>query len=213
MIVVTLVEVLPGTTVGIKVEEGVVLAAEKRVSYGLYLMSKSGKKVYLILDKMGLASAGLMADMQTLARIVEAEMRLYELDSGIPPKVHTVAKTLSYILYERRLLPYYAELIVGGIDEDGSHLYTLDPIGAIIEDNYAALGSGTQLAISVIESNYRADMTLEETFNLALRSMHAAMKRDAASGDGVDILVIKKDGAFERTYTMSELDRMFSKSA
>jgi proteasome beta subunit len=211
--VVTLVEVLPGTTVGIKVEEGVVLAAEKRVSYGLYLMSKSGKKVYLILDKMGLASAGLMADMQTLARIVEAEMRLYELDSGIPPKVHTVAKTLSYILYERRLLPYYAELIVGGIDEDGSHLYTLDPIGAIIEDNYAALGSGTQLAISVIESNYRADMTLEETFNLALRSMHAAMKRDAASGDGVDILVIKKDGAFERTYTMSELDRMFSKSA
>ncbi|MCC6003139.1 MAG: archaeal proteasome endopeptidase complex subunit beta [Thermofilum sp.] len=209
----TLVEVLPGTTVGIKVEEGVVLAAEKRVSYGLYLMSKSGKKVYLILDKMGLASAGLMADMQTLARIVEAEMRLYELDSGIPPKVHTVAKTLSYILYERRLLPYYAELIVGGIDEDGSHLYTLDPIGAIIEDNYAALGSGTQLAISVIESNYRADMTLEETFNLALRSMHAAMKRDAASGDGVDILVIKKDGAFERTYTMSELDRMFSKSA
>jgi len=213
LIVVTLVEVLPGTTVGIKVEEGVVLAAEKRVSYGLYLMSKSGKKVYLILDKMGLASAGLMADMQTLARIVEAEMRLYELDSGIPPKVHTVAKTLSYILYERRLLPYYAELIVGGIDEDGSHLYTLDPIGAIIEDNYAALGSGTQLAISVIESNYRADMTLEETFNLALRSMHAAMKRDAASGDGVDILVIKKDGAFERTYTMSELDRMFSKSA
>jgi proteasome beta subunit len=211
--VVTLVEVLPGTTVGIKVEEGVVLAAEKRVSYGLYLMSKSGKKVYLILDKMGLASAGLMADMQTLARIVEAEMRLYELDSGISPKVHTVAKTLSYILYERRLLPYYAELIVGGIDEDGSHLYTLDPIGAIIEDNYAALGSGTQLAISVIESNYRADMTLEETFNLALRSMHAAMKRDAASGDGVDILVIKKDGAFERTYTMSELDRMFSKSA
>ncbi|MEM3782462.1 MAG: proteasome subunit beta, partial [Thermofilum sp.] len=177
-------EALPGTTVGIKVDGGVVLAAEKRVAYQLYLMSKSGKKVYLILDKMGLASAGLMADMQTLARIIEAEMRLYELDSGISPKVQTVAKTLSYILYERRLFPYYAEILVGGIDEEGSHLYTLDPIGAIIEDNYSALGSGTQLAISIIEAEYKPDMKVEDAKTLAIKALYAAMKRDASSGDG-----------------------------
>jgi len=204
-------ETLPGTTVGIRVEEGVVLAAEKRVAYQLYLMSKSGKKVYLILDKMGLASAGLMADMQTLARILEAEMRLYELTSGMPPKVHTVAKTLSYILYERRLFPYYAEVLVGGIDE-GAHLYTLDPIGAIIEDNYSALGSGTQLAISIIEAEYESNMTVEDAKMLALKSLYAAMKRDASSGDGVDLLAISKDKTYEHMYPLSEIDRMFSKT-
>jgi proteasome beta subunit len=204
-------EALPGTTVGIKVEGGVVLAAEKRVAYQLYLMSKSGKKVYLILDKMGLASAGLMADMQTLARIIEAEMRLYELDSGISPKVQTVAKTLSYILYERRLFPYYAEILVGGIDEEGSHLYTLDPIGAIIEDNYSALGSGTQLAISIIEAEYKPDMKVEDAKTLAMKALYAAMKRDASSGDGVDVLVISKDKTYEQTYSVGDIEKMFSK--
>ncbi|AGT34974.1 MULTISPECIES: archaeal proteasome endopeptidase complex subunit beta [Thermofilum] len=204
-------EALPGTTVGIKVDGGVVLAAEKRVAYQLYLMSKSGKKVYLILDKMGLASAGLMADMQTLARIIEAEMRLYELDSGISPKVQTVAKTLSYILYERRLFPYYAEILVGGIDEEGSHLYTLDPIGAIIEDNYSALGSGTQLAISIIEAEYKPDMKVEDAKTLAIKALYAAMKRDASSGDGVDVLVISKDKTYEQTYSVGDIEKMFSK--
>jgi proteasome beta subunit len=204
-------EALPGTTVGIKIDGGVVLAAEKRVAYQLYLMSKSGKKVYLILDKMGLASAGLMADMQTLARIIEAEMRLYELDSGISPKVQTVAKTLSYILYERRLFPYYAEILVGGIDEEGSHLYTLDPIGAIIEDNYSALGSGTQLAISIIEAEYKPDMKVEDAKTLAIKALYAAMKRDASSGDGVDVLVISKDKTYEQTYSVGDIEKMFSK--
>jgi proteasome beta subunit len=204
-------EALPGTTVGIKVDGGVVLAAEKRVAYQLYLMSKSGKKVYLILDKMGLASAGLMADMQTLARIIEAEMRLYELDSGISPKVQTVAKTLSYILYERRLFPYYAEILVGGIDEEGSHLYTLDPIGAIIEDNYSALGSGTQLAISIIEAEYKPDLKVEDAKTLAIKALYAAMKRDASSGDGVDVLVISKDKTYEQTYSVGDIEKMFSK--
>ncbi|MEZ0345407.1 MAG: archaeal proteasome endopeptidase complex subunit beta [Infirmifilum sp.] len=195
------IEQLPGTTVGIKVADGVVLAAEKRVTYGLYLMSKSGKKVYRILDRMGLASAGLMADMQTLARIIEFEMRIYELDAGISPSVWTAAKLLSYILYGRRLFPYFAEMVIGGLDENGSHLYSLDPIGAIIEDDYIALGSGTQLAISIIENNYSPSMDIEAAENLAVKAIEAAMRRDAASGDGIDVLTITKQGSREKTLT------------
>ncbi|QOJ78242.1 archaeal proteasome endopeptidase complex subunit beta [Infirmifilum lucidum] len=195
------VEVLPGTTVGVKVVDGVVLAAEKRVSYGLYLMSKSGKKVYRILDRMGLASAGLIADMQTLARIIEAEMRIYELDAGITPSVWTAAKLLSYVLYERRLFPYFAEIIVGGMDETGSHLYSLDPIGAIIEDDYVALGSGSRLAISIIESSYSSSMSLDDAEKLAIKAIEAAMKRDAASGDGIDVLTISKKSVSEKSLT------------
>ncbi len=194
-------EVLPGTTVGIKSPQGVVLAAEKRVAYGFYLMSKAGKKVFRVLDRMGIASAGLMADMQTLSRILEAEVKLYELDSGISPRVWTVAKLLSAILYGRRLFPYYAEVVVGGIDDTGPHLYSLDPIGAIMEEEYVAVGSGAQLAISVIESEYSKSISLEEAERLAIKSLDAAMRRDAISGDGIDMLVIGESGAVEKTLT------------
>lgn len=195
------VETLPGTTVGVRVEEGVVLAAEKRVAYGFYLMSKSGKKVYRILDRVGIASAGLVADMQTLARILEAEMRIYELDAGQPPTVASAAKLLSYILYERRLFPYYAEMLVGGVDETGAHLYSLDPIGAVLEDNYVAAGTGAQLAISILEANYRDGMNIQEAEQIALRSLEAAMKRDAVSGDGIDMLIITRTSSHEKSYT------------
>lgn len=194
-------EVLPGTTVGIKTSDGVVLVAEKRVAYGFYLMSRAGKKVFRILDRMGIASAGLMADMQTLSRILEAEMKLYELDSGMSPTVWTAAKLLSAVLYGRRLFPYYAEVIVGGIDETGAHLYSLDPIGAIIEEDYVAMGSGAQLAISVIETAYSKDMKIDEAEKLAIKVIDAAMKRDIASGDGIDILVIMKDNVVEKSLT------------
>lgn len=194
-------EVLPGTTVGVRVKDGVVLAAEKRVAYGFYLMSRAGKKVFPVLDTMGIASAGLMADMQTLARILEAEIRLYELEVGAKPSVWTAAKLLSTILYGRRMLPYYAEVLVGGVDDKGSHLYSLDPIGAIIEENYVAAGSGAQLAISILESNYRPEMSLEEAEKLAISSIEAAMKRDAVSGDGIDILIISSGGLKEKTIT------------
>jgi len=194
-------EVLPGTTVGIRVKDGVVLAAEKRVAYGFYLISRAGKKVFPVLDNMGIASAGLMADMQTLARILEAEIRLYELEVGAKPSVWTAAKLLSTILYGRRLFPYYAEVLVGGIDDGGSHLYSLDPIGAIIEEDYVAAGSGAQLAISILESGYTPGMGIEEAEKLAISSVEAAMKRDAVSGDGIDILVIDSNGLRERTLT------------
>jgi len=194
-------EVLPGTTVGLRVKEGVVLAAEKRVAYGLYLMSRAGKKVFPVLDNMGIASAGLMADMQTLARILEAEIRLYELDSGIKPRVWTAAKLLSAILYGRRLLPYYAETIVGGVDEEGSHIYSLDPIGAVIEEDYVAAGSGTQLAISILEEKYAENLPIGEAEKLAVEALEAAMRRDAVSGDGIDLLIITPEGRVEKTLT------------
>ncbi|MEM0093756.1 MAG: archaeal proteasome endopeptidase complex subunit beta [Thermofilum sp.] len=194
-------EALPGTTVGVRVEEGVVLAAEKRVAYGFYLMSKAGKKVYRILDRIGIASAGLIADMQTLARILEAEMKIYELDAGQPPTVWSAAKLLSYILYERRLFPYYAEMLVGGVDEAGSHLYSLDPIGAVLEENYVAAGTGAQLAISILEASYRRDMSVQEAEQVALKALEAAMKRDAVSGDGIDMLVITRTASHEKSYT------------
>jgi len=188
----------PGATaVGIKAGDGVVLAADKRVTYGYTLMSKAGKKVFKILDRAGVASAGFIADMQTLARVLEAEMKLFELESGLRPRVYSVAKLLSLILYNSKQMPYLVETIVGGVDEEGPHIYVLDPLGAIIEEEYAALGTGAQLAISIIEGEYKRGMSLENARSLALKAVKAAFSRDAVSGDGVDLLVIDDRGVKE----------------
>ena len=184
-------EYYPGaTTVGIKVNEGVVLAADKRVTYGLMLFSKAGKKVFKITDKVGIASAGIISDMQTIARTLEAEMRLYELETGMPIKVSNVAKLLSIMLYNRRIYPYLIETVVGGIDDEGAHLMVCDPIGAIIEDDYTALGTGAQVAIGIVENSYEKNMGLNEARELAVKAVKAAFSRDAVSGDGIDLLII-----------------------
>ena len=188
----------PGATaVGIVARDGVVLAADKRVAYGFTLMSKAGRKVFKITDRIGIASAGLMSDMQTLARSLEAEVKLYEFETGTPMSVRGVAKLLSIILFNRRHLPYYVDTIVGGVDSTGPHMYVLDPIGAVIEDKFAALGTGAQLAISVLENEYREDLPIDLARELAVKAVKTAFSRDAVSGDGIDLLLIGESGTRE----------------
>ena len=196
----------PGATVvGCCVKEGVVLAAEKRVSYGFYMISKAGKKVFKINDRMGMACAGLIADMQAIARTLAAEARLYEIEHGRLMPIRAAAKLLSVILFNRRTQPYITETLIGGIDDTGSHLYVLDPIGALIEDRYAAVGSGGAIAIAVLENGYREDLSIKEAEKLCINAVISAIKRDAISGDGVDVLVISRQGCIEKSYSIREV--------
>lgn len=188
----------PGATaVGIKATDGVVLAADKRVTYGFTLMSRSGKKVFKITDKLSMASAGFIADMQVIAKNIEAEIRLYELESGQTISVYSAAKLMSQLLYNKRSYPYMVEVIVGGVDSQGAHIYILDPIGAVIEDEYATLGTGSQVAIGIIEDSYRKDISLEDAKALAIKAVKAAFSRDAVSGDGIDVITISDEGSEE----------------
>jgi len=186
------------TTVGLRVEEGVVLASEKRVSYGFTVTSKSAKKIFKISDHLGIACAGLIGDMQAIARSLRAELKLYELDTNRKMSVRAAAKLLANILFSQRYMPLMSETLVGGVDDTGSHLFVLDAIGSLIEDDYAALGSGATIAIGILEAVYRKDMTIDDAKGLAIRAVRAAIERDALSGDGIDVLTITKKGAEER---------------
>ena len=186
------------TTVGVRVRNGVVLGSEKRVSYGGFILSKAGKKVYKLTDRIGIAFAGLFADMQMLAKILAAEISYYEVTLEKPMRVSAAAKLLSNILYANKLIPFITEVLVGGVDDTGPHLYVLDPVGSLIEDDYAALGSGAPIAIGVLEAEYRSDMSVDEAERLVEKAIRVAMERDAISGDGIDILVIEaKNGRVE----------------
>jgi proteasome beta subunit len=192
---------VPGaTTVGVVCKDGVILASEKRVSYGYLIVSKGGKKVFKITDKIGAACAGLVSDMQILVREVEAYGNLFSLDIGRPTSVRSISKLMSNLLFARRLAPLITQTIVGGIDdEEGASLYVLDILGSVIPDKYAVVGSGTEIAMGVVEEGYKEDLTMEEAKDLVVRAIKSAVSRDIMSGDGIDFLLITKDGTTEES--------------
>jgi proteasome beta subunit len=191
---------LPGaTTIGVVCKNGVILASEKRVAYGYLVLSKAGKKVFKVTDRIGTACAGLVSDMQNLARQAAAYTFLHTVDSNRATSVNAVAKLMANILFERRLFPLLTQTIVGGIDDEGPRIYVLDPLGSVLPDKYACVGSGTEIAIGIIETEYREDMTVEEAKDLVLRSLKVAASRDVQSGDGADLLIITPEGTVEET--------------
>ncbi len=188
------------TAIGLVAKDGVVLSADRRVSYGDgYILSKSVKKVFTLNDVVGVASAGIPADFQSLVDSLIFNVRLYELDTRRRAKPSNIARILSVILYQRRMYsPYFAEMIVGGLEDDLPRLFVLDPAGSSLEDKYAAVGSGAKLAIGILERSYSPDMDSEEAIKVAERAMRGAIERDALSGDGIDILFIGKEGKIEK---------------
>ncbi len=190
---------MPGATaVGITFNGGIVLASEKRIAFGNFLVSKSTKKTFPITSKVGATCAGLVADMQilTLQIAALAKIRKMELKRDVPP--NTVAKMMSNMMYERRFFPLLTQVIVGGV-VDKPMMYTLDPLGSVLPDEYAAVGTGAEMALGVLDPQFKANMTQEEAIDLAKRAVRSAALRDSASGDGLDILVITKDGTKEFT--------------
>jgi len=191
---------IPGaTTIGVVCSDGVVLASEKRVSYGYLVMSRVGKKVFRVTDRVGAACAGLVSDMQILIREVEAYANLFKLDANRPITVRSAAKVMSNLLFGRRLFPLITQTIVGGMDEEGASLYVLDVLGSVIPDRYAAVGSGAEIALGVLEQGYKDGLTVKEARELVTRAIKSAVSRDVMSGDGVDFLTVTKEGIEEES--------------
>jgi len=189
---------MPGaTTIGVVCKDGVVLASERRVSYGYFVMSKSGKKVFKIADSIGAACAGLVADMQVLTKEVAVYLNLYSYERDRHASVRSAAKVMSNLLFERRLFPYLAQTIVGGVDEEGPSLYVLDPLGSVIDDKFASVGSGSEIAVGVLEAEYKEGLTVDQGKELVMKAAKAALARDIGSGNGLDIMTITKSGIRE----------------
>ena len=182
------------TTIGIVFDGGVILATEKRATMGYMIASKKAKKVYKVADRIGLTTAGGVGDAQQLARILTVECNLYQIRRSRPITVGAAATLLSNYLNQNRHFPYYVQLLVGGIDETGPSVYSVDAMGgATKEEEIVATGSGSPMAYGVLEDRYRKNMKEDEAIDIAVRALKSAMKRDAGSGEGIHVVVITKD--------------------
>jgi proteasome beta subunit len=192
-------EFMPGATVvGISYNDGVILAADKRVSFGNFVVNKNIKKTFTVTDYVGAACAGMVADMQVLVRQVEALAKIRKLETRreVPP--NSIAKLMSVIMFERRYFPLLTQVIVGGINEK-PEIYTLDPLGSVLPDNYAAVGTGAEGALGIMDAEFKPNMSEEAVTELASRAIRSATQRDASSGDGIDILYVTRTGHREET--------------
>jgi proteasome beta subunit len=182
------------TTIGLVFSTGVILATEKRATMGYMIASKKAKKVYQVADRIGLTTAGGVGDAQQIARILRVECNLYQIRRSRPITVGATATLLSNYLNQNRYFPYYVQLLVGGVDEAGPSVYSVDAMGgATKEEEIVATGSGSPMAYGVLEDRFTPKMSEDEAIDLAIRGLKSAMKRDAGSGEGVHVVVITKD--------------------
>jgi proteasome beta subunit len=157
------------------------------------------RKVFKLTDTIGAACAGLVSDMQVLIREVEAYANLFQLDTSRPLAVKSAAKLMSNLLFNRRMFPLITQTIVGGIDDEGASLYVLDVLGSVIPDKYTAVGSGSEIAFGVLEQGFKENLNQKEAKDLVTRAIKSAVSRDVMSGDGVDYLIITKEGINEES--------------
>jgi proteasome beta subunit len=197
---------VPGAVgVAVKCKDGVVLGNDRRATWGYTVTNKSTKKVFNLTKYIGIAAYGLIGDFQMLTKIMKAQANLYKLDARERITTKSMGKLLSNYLYSRKMYPLYTNLIVAGMDKDGPKLYTLDAIGSLMPDDYGTAGTGMMLSLGILEAEYDSEMTVAQGEELVEKAIRNSIKRDAMSGNGIDILTITKDGATEKFIEIEEL--------
>ena len=187
--------VLKGTTtIGVVCRDGVILASDTRVTMGFYVAHKFGKKVYKIDDHLGMTIAGTVADAQRVVDILTANAQLYRINMNRPMPVSSAARLVANLLFSARYMPLATQVLIGGVDETGPHVFNLDPFGSLTEEKSVSTGSGSPIAYGVLEDKYREDMSVEELLPVIVKAVNAAMKRDVASGNSYNVIVIDKNG-------------------
>jgi len=182
------------TTIGVVCKDGVILASDTRVTMGYFIAHKKGKKVYKIDDHLAMTISGVVADAQRTVDILKANSQLYKLNNGRPMPIRSAARLIANLLFSSRFAPMIAQVLVGGVDDAGPHIFSLDPFGSLTEEKCVATGSGSPIAYGVLEDKYKEDMAIENLLPIVVRAVNSAMKRDSASGDSFDVSVIDDKG-------------------
>jgi len=182
------------TTVGITCEDGVVFASERRASMGNLVAHKVAEKIFRIDDHIVATIAGSVADAQSLMKIMSAEVSLYKMRNGEKISIESASALASNILHSS---PAYVQTLLGGVDENGASIYSLDPAGGMIKDSFISTGSGSTFSYGVLEDRVKENIKVDEAVEVAIRSIKAAIERDTFSGNGILVAIVTKDKGFE----------------
>jgi len=186
------------TTLGLVCKDGIVLAADKRTTAGgTFIVRKDSDKITQLTDNMAVTTAGTVSDIQMFVKLLKAELKLRSIRNGRIVNIKEASSLAARMMYEsaRQYFPSMAQTLLGGYDNTGTHLYTIDPDGAVLEfKDYYTTGSGSPMVFGVLENSFKDGMSIKEGEELAVKAVSAAIQRDPASGNGIDVMIITKDG-------------------
>jgi proteasome beta subunit len=189
------------TTVGLVVKDAVILGTDKRASMGYFVASKTAEKLHMIQEHLYMTIAGGVADAQYLIDVLRAETSLYQLKREKTIKVKSAGKLLANILYQNKMYPFQVGLILGGVtEEEGPTLLNVGAYGSILPEKFCAVGSGQNFSYGVLEAKYKDDLTIKEGKQILIKAISSSIIRDMASGNGIDIAIIKKEGEAKRDF-------------
>lgn len=178
------------TTIGFVGRDFVVLATDTRATAGFFVAHRKTRKLHRIADHIALTIAGRVADAQSMIDILRANVRHYEVTWGRRMEVRSLAALASTFMFMYRYYPFQTQLLLAGVDGSGPHLFNIDFFGGVTEERMIATGSGSPVALGVLESEYSSELSLDEAVRLAFKSVAAAIRRDIGSGDSIDVAYI-----------------------
>jgi proteasome beta subunit len=189
------------TTVGLICKDAVILGTDKRASMGYFVSSKTAEKLHKIQEHLYMTIAGTVADAQYLIDVLKAETSLYQYKKDKPIKVKSAGKVLGNILFQNKMFPYEVGLILGGVtEEEGPTLLDIEAYGSILPEKFCAIGSGQNFSYGVLEAKFKDNMSTTEGKEIIIKAISASIIRDMASGNGIDIAIVRKEGPAEREF-------------
>lgn len=182
------------TTVGLVCKDGVILASDTRVTMGYYVAHKQGKKIYQIDNHLAMTIAGTVADAQRIVDLLVANAHMYRINMGRTMPVSAAARYTANLLFSARYIPLLTQVLLGGVDDTGPHVYSIDPFGSLTEEKSVSTGSGSPVAYGILEDRFKEGISVKEALPVIARAVNAAMKRNAGTGDNFNIVVIDDKG-------------------
>jgi len=194
------------TTCALTCKDGVVLAADTRASAGFFIADKHVMKIQKIDRHIGMTMAGGVADAQNLVDIMRYNANIYRLTNKDPIPIKSAARLCSNVLFNQRYFPFFVQIILAGVDKtkEEGQIYNIDLFGSMTSEKFISTGSGSPVAYGYLETEFKENLTVNDAYKLAIQAIAAAIRRNSGTGDGINVVIIDKDGYRELSKEMKK---------
>jgi proteasome beta subunit len=183
------------TTCALTCSDGVVLAADTRASAGFFIADRHVMKIQKIDRHLGMTMAGGVADAQNLVDIMRYNANIFRISNRKLMPVKSAARLCSNVLFNQRYFPYYVQIIMAGYDaEKVARIYNVDLFGSMTTEKFISTGSGSPVAYGYLETEFRDELNVDDGYKIAIRAIVAAIRRNAGTGDGINVVIIDNEG-------------------
>ncbi|SGZ13390.1 BQ5605_C028g10566 [Microbotryum silenes-dioicae] len=203
--------IFAGTILAISSKDFAIVASDTRQSEGYNIQTRTARRCYQLTDQVVIATVGFQADASNLVKRIKQRLEWYYHTHGEKPSLPSIARLVQTMLYGKRFFPYYAWVILGGIDRDGTGaVYSFDPVGSYERESCRAAGAAQSLvqpfldnlvygknqvrdpALPPLAKGERPAQPLETVLALVTDALTGAAEREIAVGDGLDVFTIVK---------------------